>query len=88
MRALVVINPIAGRGRGRALDACAELAETTFAHHGGEADVRVTAGPGDAERFARPVTVFLQRQSTGHNMTEISVRPAEPVSKGPATPAI
>jgi diacylglycerol kinase (ATP) len=53
MRALVVINPIAGRGRGRALDACVELAETTFAHHGGEADVRVTAGPGDAERFAR-----------------------------------
>lgn len=53
MRALVVINPIAGPGRGRAIGACVELARTTFASHGGEADVRVTAGPNDAERFAR-----------------------------------
>ena len=53
MRALVVINPVAGPGRGHSVGACVDLAKTTFANHGGEADVRVTAGPNDAERFAR-----------------------------------
>jgi YegS/Rv2252/BmrU family lipid kinase len=53
MRALVVINPIAGPGRGRSIGACVDLAKATFATQGGDADVRVTAGPDDAERFAR-----------------------------------
>jgi YegS/Rv2252/BmrU family lipid kinase len=53
MRALVVINPVAGPGHARRIGASVELAKSTFAAHGGHADVRVTAGPNDAERFAR-----------------------------------
>ena len=51
-RALVVINPIAGKGRARSMGACIDLAKSVLADHGCEADVRVTTGPGDAARFS------------------------------------
>ena len=52
MRALVVINPIAGPGRTRTIGACVDLAKTVLAAHDYDADVRVTGGPDDAYRFA------------------------------------
>jgi len=52
MRALVVINPIAGPGRTRTIGACVDLARTVLARHQFEADVRVTTGPADAYRFS------------------------------------
>lgn len=53
-RAVVIINPISGGGRGGArLAEAATLARDTLAAHGVSADVRVTEGPGDARRFAR-----------------------------------
>lgn len=52
MRALVVINPIAGRGRARTIGACVDLARSTLALHHYDANVRVTGGPSDANRFA------------------------------------
>ena len=51
MKALVVINPIAGPGRSRAIGACVDLARTVFATHQFETDIRITTGPGDAYRF-------------------------------------
>lgn len=53
MRAVVIINPIAGPGRTRTMGACIDLARSVFARHGGHADVHVTTGPDDAHRFAR-----------------------------------
>ncbi len=53
MRALVVINPIAGKGRTRTVGACTALATSGLSAHGYEVDVRVTGGPNDALRFAR-----------------------------------
>ena len=53
MRALVVINPIAGKGRTRTVGACTDLAKSILSAHGYDSDVRVTGGPNDAVRFAR-----------------------------------
>ena len=52
MRALVVINPIAGPGRTRTVGACVDLAKTVLKNHDYDADVRVTGGPADAYRFS------------------------------------
>jgi diacylglycerol kinase (ATP) len=52
MRALVVINPIAGPGRTRNIGACVDLATTILTPHGYDTTVRVTQGPADANRFA------------------------------------
>lgn len=52
MRAVVVINPIAGPGRTRMIGACVDLARSILALHHYDADVRVTGGPTDANRFA------------------------------------
>lgn len=52
MRACVIINPIAGPGRARTLNACRALARSSLAVHGFDADVQVTGGPDDAFRFA------------------------------------
>jgi YegS/Rv2252/BmrU family lipid kinase len=53
MRALVVINPIAGKGRTRTTGASADLARSVLASHHYDANVRVTTGPADANQFAR-----------------------------------
>jgi YegS/Rv2252/BmrU family lipid kinase len=53
MRALVVINPIAGPGRTRTIGACVDLARTVLTSHHYDADVRITTGPNDASAFAR-----------------------------------
>jgi diacylglycerol kinase (ATP) len=53
MRALVVINPIAGPGRTRTIGACVDLARTILAAHDYHADVQITTGPDDANRCAR-----------------------------------
>ena len=52
MKATVVINPIAGPGRKRTLDACSALARTALARGGFDADVKITQGPDDAQHFA------------------------------------
>lgn len=52
MRATVVINPIAGPGRSRTLDACAALARESLGRAGFEVDVCITTAPDDAQRFA------------------------------------
>jgi len=52
MHASVIINPIAGPGRARTMDACTALARSTLASHGVTADIHVTEGPDDARRFA------------------------------------
>ena len=52
MRALVVINPIAGPGRTRTMAACVDLAKSVLSAHDYDADVRITAGPRDAFHFA------------------------------------
>ena len=53
MRAVVIINPIAGPGRRRTLDRCAEIARSVLSTHGYSAEVVVTESPTDASRFAR-----------------------------------
>src|SRR5918993_1063958 len=53
-RAVVIVNPLAGRGRHeREIRAHAALATTLLRTHDIEATVRPTEGPGDANRFAR-----------------------------------
>lgn len=52
MKALVVINPIAGPGRTRAIGACIDLARRTLAEHHVDCEVHVTSGPDDAFRFS------------------------------------
>lgn len=52
MRALVVINPIAGPGRSGTIDACIALATTTLRRFNYDPEVRVTRGPNDAFQFA------------------------------------
>jgi YegS/Rv2252/BmrU family lipid kinase len=52
MRALVVVNPIAGPGRTRAIGACVDLARTVLTAHHYDTDVQITTGPDDARRFA------------------------------------
>lgn len=53
MRALVIINPVAGAGRARTIGACMELAMRVLTAHGFIADVKITAGPEDAHQFTR-----------------------------------
>lgn len=53
MKALVVINPIAGPGRRRSIGACADLAHRSLAAHHYDTDVRITTGPHDAAVFTR-----------------------------------
>jgi diacylglycerol kinase (ATP) len=52
VKAIVIINPIAGKGRTRTIGACVDLARSTLGAHGYDADVRVTGGPKDAYRFS------------------------------------
>lgn len=52
MRATVIVNPIAGPGRTATIGACVDLVKSVLAAHRGEADVRITTGPDDANRFA------------------------------------
>ena len=51
MKATVVINPIAGPGRSRTLEACAALARESLARGGYDATIRITTAPEDAQRF-------------------------------------
>jgi YegS/Rv2252/BmrU family lipid kinase len=53
MKALVVINPIAGPGRRRSIGACVDLAQRSLSAHRYETDVRITTGPHDAVDFTR-----------------------------------
>lgn len=53
MRATVIVNPIAGPGRSRTIGACVDLAKSVFAAHNYDAEVRITTGPDDANRFAQ-----------------------------------
>jgi len=48
MKALIVINPIAGPGRTRTIGACVDLAKRVLASHHYETEVLVTKGPSDA----------------------------------------
>jgi diacylglycerol kinase (ATP) len=50
MNVAIIANPVSGRRLGRG---AAEVAARVFADAGWEADVRFTAGPGDATRLAR-----------------------------------
>ena len=52
MRALVVINPIAGPGRTRTIGGCVDLARSVLSSHQYDTEVRVTEGPTDAYRFS------------------------------------
>jgi len=62
MKATVIVNPIAGPGRSRTLDACAALARETLGRAGFAVDVHVTTGPDDAQRFAAAAV------SAGHDL--------------------
>lgn len=53
MKATVIVNPVAGPGRSRTIGACIDLAKSVFANHRYDAEVRVTTGPDDANRFAQ-----------------------------------
>ncbi len=52
MRATVIVNPIAGPGRTATIGACVDLVRSVLSSHHCEADVRITTGPNDANRFA------------------------------------
>jgi YegS/Rv2252/BmrU family lipid kinase len=52
MHALVVINPIAGRGRAEQLEQCADLARDVLGGHGYRVDVMTTAARGDGHAAA------------------------------------
>lgn len=52
MNATVVINPIAGPGRKRSVDACRALVRDVLGRGGFDADVKFTTGPADAQRYA------------------------------------
>lgn len=62
MKATVVINPIAGPGRSRTLDACTALARESLGRAGFAVDVHITTGPEDAQRFAAAAV------SAGHDL--------------------
>lgn len=53
MRAVVIVNPIAGPGRSNTLTQCATIAQSVLDAHGYSAEVVVTESPTDAARFAR-----------------------------------
>lgn len=52
MKAVVVINPIAGSGRTRTIGACVDLASRVLAEHGYDAEVLITEGPSSASEFS------------------------------------
>lgn len=52
MKATVIVNPIAGPGRTATIGACVDLIKSVLATHHCEAEVRITTGPDDANRFA------------------------------------
>ena len=52
MRATAIVNPIAGPGRTRTIGACVDLVTSVLAAHDYQAEVRITTGPNDANRFA------------------------------------
>ena len=52
MKATVIVNPIAGPGRTATIGACVDLVKSVLASHQCDADVRITTGPNDANRFA------------------------------------
>ena len=58
MRAVVIVNPIAGPGRRKALNQCSDLARSVLATHGYTAHVVVTESPTDASRFANDALQF------------------------------
>ena len=51
-KATVIVNPIAGPGRTATIGACVDLVKSILAGHQCDADVRITTGPNDANRFA------------------------------------
>jgi diacylglycerol kinase (ATP) len=53
VKAVVIINPIAGAGRTGTIGACVDLARTILGAHDYDADVRLTTGPGDALAFSK-----------------------------------
>ena len=53
MRAVVIINPIAGPGRRRPIASCAAVADSILRAHGYDVRVQVTTSPADAQTFAR-----------------------------------
>jgi diacylglycerol kinase (ATP) len=52
VRAVVVINPIAGPGRTRTIGACVDLAKSTLTAHNYDTEVLITKGPSDAFNFS------------------------------------
>jgi YegS/Rv2252/BmrU family lipid kinase len=52
MKATVIVNPIAGAGRSKTIGGCVDLVKSVLAEHHYEADVRITTGPLDANRFS------------------------------------
>jgi YegS/Rv2252/BmrU family lipid kinase len=52
MRAVLIINPVAGPSRRRPVGACQALATDVFTRHGAEFEVLVTGARGDAHLFA------------------------------------
>lgn len=52
MKALVVINPIAGPGRTRTIGACVDLAKRVLGESHYDTDVKITTGPADAINFS------------------------------------
>ena len=52
MKAVVIINPIAGKGRTRTMGACVDVAKSILGSANYDAEIRVTTGPQDAYRFA------------------------------------
>jgi diacylglycerol kinase (ATP) len=56
MKALVVINPIAGPGRTRTIGACVDVAKRVLGENNYDTDVKVTTGPSDAINFSTEAT--------------------------------
>lgn len=56
MKALVVINPIAGPGRTRTIGACIDLAKSVLTAGGYDTEVLTTRGPKDAFEFSTSAT--------------------------------
>ena len=52
MKATVIVNPIAGAGRSKTIGGCVDLVKSVLAEYHYEADVRITTGPLDANRFS------------------------------------
>lgn len=53
MKAMVIINPIAGAGRSGTIGACTDLATSILDAHHYQTEVRVTTGPADALTFSK-----------------------------------